>query len=77
MHLESLIEQTVRHSCIYGVSAALTVGLCPGETIHTENSYKFTSAAVRGIAGFGRASRRRDRGRTRNDLFAVTLANAI
>lgn len=44
MHLESLVAQTAR---IGGTSFAFA----PGETIHTENSYKYTSEAFIGLAG--------------------------
>ncbi len=75
MHLESLTEQTVRIPASYG-AAALTVDFAQGETIHTENSYKFTLAAVRALlvsAGFKATRTWQDP----NDLFAVTLATAI
>ncbi len=49
MHLESLVAQTVH---IDGKAIAFA----PGETIHTENSYKFTERSLRTLldsAGFG------------------------
>ncbi len=49
MHLESLCEQTVE---IDGKK----IQFVPGETIHTENSYKFTERSLRALldsAGFG------------------------
>ena len=49
MHLESLCDQTVQ---IDGKA----VQFVPGETIHTENSYKFTERSLRNLldeAGFG------------------------
>ena len=55
---------------------ALTVKICKGETIHTENSYKFKEAAIRELlkaAGF--APRRTFQDGER--LFAVTLAAAV
>lgn len=45
MHLESLERQTVRLGKI-----DLTVDFAAGETIHTENSYKFNLADVTGLA---------------------------
>ncbi len=75
MHLESLTRQTVH---IPANSAGPALYLRPsleGETIHTENSYKFTAgsiAALLSAAGFVIA-------RTWHDpdhLFAVTLATA-
>ena len=49
MHLESLVEQTVRLE-------GRVVRFAAGETIHTENSYKFTERSLRPMllaAGFG------------------------
>jgi L-histidine N-alpha-methyltransferase len=69
MHLESLTEQTV-------VVGAQTISLREGETIHTENSYKFTPASLANlIESSGFAVKR-----TWHDAdarFAVTLAIAI
>lgn len=51
MHLESLIAQQVRVEAL-----DLNVKFARGETIHTENSYKFTSRDVASLleeAGFG------------------------
>jgi uncharacterized SAM-dependent methyltransferase len=66
MHLESLREQGVTF-------AGRRVAFAEGETIHTENSYKFTEAGVTGLlagAGFGVERVLRDvAGR-----FAVVLA---
>jgi uncharacterized SAM-dependent methyltransferase len=75
MHLESLIAQRV-HIPANSAGSALTVDFAPGETIHTENSYKFTRAAVRKLL----ASASFDVTRTWQDpqhLFAVTLATAL
>jgi dimethylhistidine N-methyltransferase len=75
MHLESLTAQRV-HIPANSAGSALTVGFAPGETIHTENSYKFTRAAVRKLL----ASASFDVTRTWQDpqhLFAVTLATAL
>ena len=49
MHLESLCEQTVHID-------GKVIRFAPGETIHTENSYKFTERSLRALldsAGFG------------------------
>lgn len=75
MHLTSLCVQRVR---IPGNSsgAALTIDFAAGESIHTENSYKFSAAKVNALlaaAGFRMARSWRDV----HDLFAVTLATAI
>jgi dimethylhistidine N-methyltransferase len=48
MHLESLRKQTVHLRDL-----ALTIEFAPGETIHTENSYKFTPSMVQAIAKNG------------------------
>jgi len=74
MHLESLLRQAV-HIPESGTAPALTLHFAPGETIHTENSYKFTPAAIDALladTGFTAT-------RTFVDpqtLFAVTLAEA-
>jgi len=75
MHLESLIAQRV-HLPIDGSDPALTINFAPGETIHTENSYKFTPAAVESLlasAGFKATRSWQDE----QHLFAVTLATAL
>ncbi|MGC2621194.1 MAG: L-histidine N(alpha)-methyltransferase [Acidobacteriaceae bacterium] len=46
MHLESLIGQEVSIA-----SLGLTVRFARGESIHTENSYKFTADSVTGLLG--------------------------
>jgi L-histidine Nalpha-methyltransferase len=69
MHLESLTAQTVH---IAGEAIAFDAG----ETIHTENSYKFTAesiAALLDASGFNRTQTWHDP----NHRFAVTLATAI
>ena len=75
MHLVSLINQTV-HVPANSAGPALALGFAPGETIHTENSYKFNQhsiAALMTSADFAPARRWLDpAGR-----FAVTLATAI
>lgn len=68
MHLRSTRRQTVRIA-----SLNLTVPFEPGETIHTENSYKFTSASIAGLlhgAGFTPTETWNDE----RNWFAVTLA---
>jgi dimethylhistidine N-methyltransferase len=75
MHLESLVAQRVEIPG-YDNGAVLTVDFAPGETIHTENSCKFTPAAVKALlasAGFKATRSWQDP----QHLFAVTLATAI
>lgn len=75
MHLESLIEQTV-HVPANSSGQAFTVGLRAGETIHTENSYKFTDASISAMveaAGFSVVKRFKDL----EERFAVTLATIV
>ena len=75
MHLESLIAQRV-HIPADGCNPTLIVDFAPGETIHTENSYKFTPAAVDTLlasADFQVTKFWQDP----QHLFAVTLATAL
>ncbi len=75
MHLESLIPQQVRVPA-NSSGPALTLHFNPGETIHTENSYKFTPATVSALlkaANFTPTQTWQDP----SALFAVTLATAI
>ena len=75
MHLESLAPQRV-HIPANSAGSALTISFATGETIHTENSYKFTLAAVKKLL----ASASFDVTKTWQDpqhLFAVTLATAL
>jgi len=68
MHLESTREQDVRIE-----HADLNLHLLPYETIHTENSHKFTDRGVRGLlndAGF----RIRETWKDNRDWYALTLA---
>ena len=75
MHLESLIAQRV-HLPADSYGPALTIQFESGETIHTENSYKFTFAAVKGL--LTSASFRATRSwKDAQHLFAVTLATAL
>jgi L-histidine N-alpha-methyltransferase len=69
MHLESLVPQTVQ-------IAGKRIAFARGETIHTENSYKFTSAALAEL--LGRADFVSERVfRDAIGSFAVTLAVAV
>lgn len=71
MHLESLKPQIVQ---IPGADVAVTFR--SGETIHTENSYKFTQASVRSLlalSGFNVAATWQDE----QEWFAVTLASVM
>jgi dimethylhistidine N-methyltransferase len=75
MHLESLKHQRV-HIPANSAGPALTLTFTPGETIHTENSYKFTAESVEKLlqsADFAISSSWQDA----KGLFAVTLATAI
>ena len=69
MHLESLVPQTV-------LLAGQRIHFEQGETIHTENSYKFTEAAVAGLltsADFETTQTWQDT----KGYFSVTLARAV
>ncbi|MGI4755819.1 MAG: L-histidine N(alpha)-methyltransferase [Janthinobacterium lividum] len=70
MHLQSAVEQTVHIP-----AAGIEVQFAAGETIHTENSYKFTPASIANLlqsAGFTTAKTWNDN----RNWFAVTLAAA-
>ena len=74
MHLESLDRQRV-HIPASDFALGITVNFEAGETIHTENSYKFTSASVTELLSdcdFSIAKTFLDS----DGLFAVTLAKA-
>jgi L-histidine Nalpha-methyltransferase len=74
MHLESLVAQRVE---IRGENddSSFAVDFAPGETIHTENSYKFNPAAVKSL--LASASFKVTRSwQDPQHLFAVTLATA-
>ncbi|MBE7159491.1 MAG: L-histidine N(alpha)-methyltransferase, partial [Rhodospirillales bacterium] len=67
MHLESLCDQDVHID-------GKTISFTPGETIHTENSYKFTERSLRALldsAGFGSPRWFHDP----SHLFGVALAH--
>jgi len=69
MHLESLIDQTVRIE-------DHRIPFTAGETIHTENSYKFTDASLQTLltdSGFALDQLHHDSARR----FAVVLAEAV
>jgi L-histidine Nalpha-methyltransferase len=75
MHLEALRPQRV-HIPANSAGPALTLHFAAGETIHTENSYKFTIAALSALladSGFTATQLFTDPDR----LFAVTLANVL
>ncbi|MFC5862860.1 L-histidine N(alpha)-methyltransferase [Acidicapsa dinghuensis] len=70
MHLESLIDQRIRIDAL-----DMNVEFAAGETIHTENSYKYRIGEVEKMlqsAGFGHPQRWRDE----DGWFAVYLAQA-
>lgn len=70
MHLESLVDQRVRIGALN-----IDVKFAAGETIHTENSYKYRIGEVEKMlkaAGFGHPQRWRDE----HGWFAVYLAEA-
>lgn len=74
MHLESLARQSA--IVPMGAGGAEIVKFEAGETIHTENSYKFTTDAIDGLladSGFAVAREFSDAG----EMFAVTLAEAV
>jgi L-histidine Nalpha-methyltransferase len=75
MHLKSTCPQTIRipENC---TGPALTLHFTPGETIHTENSYKFTPAAISTLLADCDFTPTRTFTDPQN-LFAVTLAKAI
>jgi L-histidine Nalpha-methyltransferase len=75
MHLESLTTQQVRIPAT-PTTPSLHLHFAAGETIHTENSYKFTAAAVSALltaTGFTPTQTWQDP----NQLFAVTLATSV
>lgn len=69
MHLESLIAQTVH-------IAGETISFAAGETIHTENSHKFTEASLQQLLGSADFSASRTF-LSPTKSFAVTLAAAV
>jgi uncharacterized SAM-dependent methyltransferase len=75
MHLESLADQRV-HIPANSSGPAFTVDFAQGESIHTENSYKFTPAAVEALLASANFKATRSWQDPRH-LFAVTLAMAL
>jgi L-histidine N-alpha-methyltransferase len=75
MHLESLTAQRV-HIPANSSGPALILHFAPGETIHTENSYKFTPAAVKKLLASA-SFRGTHSWQDPNGFFAVSLATAI
>ena len=74
MHLVSTCAQTVFVPAI-SAGPALTVRFTAGESIHTENSYKFTAESLRALLSpcFRPVRSFRDS----EDRFAVTLAEVV
>jgi L-histidine N-alpha-methyltransferase len=75
MHLKSLAPQRVTIPA-NSAGPALHINIFAGETIHTENSYKFTPASIAALladTGFTPTRTFTDPG----SLFAVTLATAL
>jgi dimethylhistidine N-methyltransferase len=75
MHLRSTVAQSV-HVPANAECPAFTTHFAPGESIHTENSYKFTTATIAtllGAADFTPTQTWHDPA----TLFAVTLATAL
>lgn len=71
MHLESLTDQTVT---LPGKGVGQPIVFAAGETIHTENSYKFTERSLRPLlagAGFGNPHMFHDE----HHRFAVAMAH--
>jgi L-histidine Nalpha-methyltransferase len=75
MHLESTCAQTI-HIPENSTAPRLTLNFTPGETIHTENSYKFTPDAIATLLADSAFTPTRTFTDPQN-LFAVTLATAI
>ena len=75
MHLRSLVPQRV-HIPANSAGGDLNLYFAQGETIHTENSYKFTPAAIAALLANSAYSPARTFTDPRN-LFAVTLALAV
>lgn len=75
MHLVSLTAQRV-HIPANSAGSALVLDFESGETVHTENSYKFTPASIQALlaaADFAVANAWQDP----QQLFSVTLATAV
>lgn len=75
MHLESLTTQRIQIPANHS-GPTLNLHFAPGETIHTENSYKFTPSSVEALLKAASFKPTRSWQDPQN-LFAVTLATAI
>ena len=75
IYLESLSAQTV-HIPANSAGGRLSLHFAGGETIHTENSYKFTPAAIANLLAEARFTPTRTFTDAHN-RFAVTLATAV
>jgi uncharacterized SAM-dependent methyltransferase len=75
IYLESLSAQTA-HIPANSAGPSLTLRFNPGEKIHTENSYKFTPAAIAALLANSAFTPTRTFTDPHN-LFAVTLATAL
>ena len=75
IYLQSLAPQRV-YIPANSTGPALTLYFAAGETIHTENSYKFTPAAIAALLASARFAPTRTFTDPAN-LFAVTLATAV
>ena len=75
MHLESLADQTVTIPA-NSAGPTLTLPFIAGETIHTENSYKFTPNSITALLASS-SFRPTQTWHDPDTLFAVTLATAI
>ncbi len=75
MHLESRSQQRV-HVPANAFGPALTLDFARGETIHTENSYKFTPASIEALLSSANFTITRS-WQDPQHLFAVTLATAV
>jgi L-histidine N-alpha-methyltransferase len=75
MHLQSLLPQAV-HIPANAAGPALTLHFAQSETIHTENSYKFTPTAIAALLSETHFAPTRTFTDPQNH-FAVTLATAI
>nr|WP_218624062.1 L-histidine N(alpha)-methyltransferase [Granulicella sp. dw_53] len=75
MHLESLRPQTVTIPAT-ATTPKLTLHFRQGETIHTENSHKFSPAAISSLLSQSRFATSQT-WHDPNHLFAVTLATAL
>lgn len=75
MHLESRRQQQV-HIPANSAGGALSLNFEAGETIHTENSYKFNPASVERLLRSADFAIKRS-WQDDQELFAVTLATAV